>query len=630
MLWPMLERWDTYGFHDWDLSSSHRYITRVSLRDYGELPFWNPWVCGGFPALGFIDGASNLISPYLPVYLFLDVRTAIRVEALGATIVAAAGAYVFALRLTRSAALASFVAALFSLNGRWALQLATGHSWHLQFCWLPWALIAFDRAQDKGHSGSAILAGVLVALMAFMGGIYPLPYTALCLTGYAFLLAVQRHSTRPVAMLVVAGSVAVGLAAPKLLLVADTMVNAPRLTDSSDAIGLAEVAVMLAARGQRYGEFPVPVPQYGWHEWRIYIGGIPLLALALGALFAHGTRENALRVLGLGMLLLGLGAFHPKAPWTLLHGLPVFSSCHAPSRILIVMVLLLATAFVSWMAVRVDRVLWRAPWFDLVLLLPVAVLVGDLASESQSSLRQAFWMEAPRVIEAARSFEHHKDPIAKYSRGDWMTPVYLPMLANQGVIDCYGVPASYSFGALAVEDPEYRGMAEVIGAEGKATVTEWSPNHAIVRVEQAKEGATIVYNMNYDPSWRANGVPAISYRHRVAARLRSGGNQIAFRYLPRRFGVGLLIGIGTLSAIAMWLKRQRLSLIVRLGGACCTSNRGTVVGLKPCELDVTPSDNGTLTYNVEFMRRGDDDGHHHAPDPLRQRFGRRQRREPFG
>ena len=44
VLWPMLEDWSTYGFHDWDVMTSYRYITVLSLKQYGEGPWWNPWM----------------------------------------------------------------------------------------------------------------------------------------------------------------------------------------------------------------------------------------------------------------------------------------------------------------------------------------------------------------------------------------------------------------------------------------------------------------------------------------------------------------------------------------------------------------------------------------------------------
>ncbi len=557
MLWPMLARWDTYGFHDWDLSSAHRYITKVSLRRHGELPFWNPWMCGGFPSFGFIEGAPNLISPYLPAYLFLDIRTALRIEVLGTTATGAVGAYCFARRFTRSVALASFAAALFTLNGRWALQLASGHAWHLQFCWLPWTFFAFDRAQDRGRIGSAILAGAFVALAGLGGGSYPLPYVALFLVGYAFLLAVQRRSLRPVGTLAVTGGVAAGLAAPKLLPMLDMTMIAPRLTDSPEVTGFAELVTMLTTRGQRFEVSPVVVP-YMWNECGLYIGGFSFLALLFGVLFARGPRENALRVLGLGAALLGFGAFHPQAPWALLHRMPIFSSLQVPPRVHLLMVLFLATAFVAWAAVLVDRLLRRFPWLDFALLIPVVLLVSDLSTESQVSIRQAFRLQAPDVINIAPAFEHRKSPAVQYRRPDWSIVTLLPMFANQGVLDCYGIPSSFPhFGARAAEEPGYQGMAEVFDGPGQATIIEWSPNRAVVRVEGANEGALVVYNMNYEVGWSADGAPAFMHNHRVAARLQRGRRTVAFRYRPRWFSLGLCIGVTTLGAIAIWVKRQR-------------------------------------------------------------------------
>ncbi len=46
----------------------------LSLKRYHEAPFWHPFLCGGFPAFGDTETASNFISPYLPLYLLADIR----------------------------------------------------------------------------------------------------------------------------------------------------------------------------------------------------------------------------------------------------------------------------------------------------------------------------------------------------------------------------------------------------------------------------------------------------------------------------------------------------------------------------------------------------------------------------
>ncbi|HET9929246.1 MAG TPA: hypothetical protein VFQ35_01105, partial [Polyangiaceae bacterium] len=215
LLWPMLRDFSTYGFHDWDAHATYRYITALSVRRYHEGPWWHPWLCGGVPAWGYVEGAPNLISPYLPVYLFADLRTALRVEVVGNGLIGLAGAYVLARRSCESRAFAAFFAALFVLNGRWALQAAVGHTWHLQYAVTPWVFYAFERALAAPWRAArfALLAGALLAYVCYAGGIYPLPHTALFLCAYAFMRALFERTFKPIAVLALAGVSALGLAA---------------------------------------------------------------------------------------------------------------------------------------------------------------------------------------------------------------------------------------------------------------------------------------------------------------------------------------------------------------------------------------------------------------------------------
>ena len=552
MLAPMLERWDTYGFHDWDSATQFRYITKLSLLRYGELPWWNPYLCGGVPAFGYVEGATNLLSPYLPVYLWSDIRTAIRVEVLGSTLVGLWGAYLLARRFTASVALSALAAALFVLNGRWSLQLATGHTWHLQFCWMPWAFYWFERAQADGRLGRAVWAGGSIALMGCLGGIYPMPYTALTLSVYALLLAGLRWTLRPLLALAITGAVAFGLSAPKLLAAMDGMSQAPRLIESTEVIGPRQLLVMLTDTSQRYGTFPVRVPAYNWHEWGIYIGAPALVLLAIGWIFARGPREWALKILGLLLLLLGFGAFHRLAPWALLHRAPIFSSLHVPSRFHFVMVLVLSLALVAWAARWVDGWVRNRPWLDLALLAPLVLLVADLTHVAQRPIAQAFWMEAPESLPVPGAFVHRTHSTIRYVRRDWAPEVLLPSMINEGVIRCYGVPNTLRVGAIASDAPAYPGMAYVVGEPARARITEWSPNRAVVHIEGATPNALVVYNMNYDPSWHADGRQALAYHDQVAARVAPGTSSVVFRYFPRTLWVSVPLFLLTLGVGFVW------------------------------------------------------------------------------
>jgi hypothetical protein len=556
VLAPMLRDFSTYGFHDWDVETAYRHITTLSIQRYGELPFWHPFLCGGAPAWGYVEGATNLVSPYLPIYLLFDVRTAIRIEVVGGALLGLAGAYAFATRFTQSFALRALLAALFVLNGRWALQAAVGHTWHLQYGLMPWAFFFFERALEPGKLRNAAYAGLCIALMVFWGGIYPLPHTALLLSGYAVLLALFGKGARPLLVMAIAGPVAVLVSGPKLFAVLDHMQDVPRLIESKEVIGLSQLLVMLTDPTQRYGSRPVPTPAYNWHEWGIYVGAGGVAMLALAVIFAHGRREYALKILGLTCLLLGFGAFHENAPWALLHRLPVFSSQHVPSRFHYPMLLLLGAAFVATAARFVDPAIRRRPVLDAWLLVPVALFTLDLVRVSRVPFEQAFWMEAPAAIKERRMFEHRTNAPVQYVRRDWAAPMLLSMMANTGVIKCYGIDANFVPGAQALDAPGYPGPAHVEQGEGKAEVVEWSPNRARVIVSGAKPGALVVYNMNYDRSWSANGEPALEFEGRVAHRLAPGETEVSFRYFPRVLWWSVPLSLAAL--LGCFVKREHL------------------------------------------------------------------------
>lgn len=550
ILGPMLADFHTFGFHDWDSETSYRYISVVSLKHYGEAPWWNPWLCGGVTAFGDVEDSSNFLSPYLPLYLLTDVRIAFRLEVIGAALTGLSGAFLLARRFSKSAALCGFLAALYVLNGRWALQAAAGHTWHLQYGLVPWAFLFYERALEPGKMRNIVGTGLALACMVLWGGIYPLPQSALLLSCYALLLAVATRSARPIVALALAGFISIGLSAPKLFAIIDHMSKVPRLIDSREVIGLADLLVMFTSLDQRFGSRPVRVPAYNWHEWGIYIGPLGVLVLCVAIVFARGPRGQPLKITGLLCLLLGFGAFHPYAPWALLHPLPVFASQHVPSRYHYPMLLLLGAAFLTVVGPHVDRWLRRAPWLDLALLVPLALFCTDLARVSREPMMQAFWMEMPDQI-PERPFEQHVNPVVNYKRRDWAQPQLLAMMANTGIVKGYGVDPAFIPAAVGVEDRAYRGTTYLESGPGTAQISAWSPNHAEVSVSGAEPGALVVYNMNWDASWRANGEPALDHGGLIAARVTQGNERVTFRYFPRTLKLSIPLCLLTL-ATCLW------------------------------------------------------------------------------
>jgi hypothetical protein len=567
VLGPLLKDPRAMGFHDWDSAASYRYITVLSLKGYGELPFWHPYLCGGFAAFGYGEAAPNLVSPFLPFYLLLPMVSALRVEIVLSALVSLLGTYALTARFTRSVAVRAFVASVYTLNGRWALQVASGHAWYLAFAWVPVAILLFERSLEPKNRYAVFAGGAVLALIVYGGGIYPLPHAALFLVVYAALRAVALRSTRPARSLVIMGVTAVGLAAPKLLAVADVMTRFSRRIESTETIGLDATWAMMTGSEQSFYRGTAMVPAYGWHEWGCYVGWYSVLAMALGLYFARGRAEWPLKVVGLGFVVLSLGASGPYAPWTLLHQLPVFASQHVPSRFIALAILALLLAFAS-AAERVRVRFASHPALDVLALVVVSVALYDMATVSQRCLKDAFTLHVPPVQRSQTFRQVLTLPYNYDPPGAWAGPSYPGMLANDGFVGCYSVPdRAEPKGAIPTSDPNYHGEAYVAGGEGHARIVRWSPNRATVAFDGVPPSGVVVYNMNFDPNWAApgSGVAVIDHAHAVAFRPGTPAGEIELRYRPRTWWPSLAVLAVTLAAIYVSLRgRKGASLWQRL------------------------------------------------------------------
>lgn len=569
---PIFADLEAFGGHDWDEVSAHRFITVKALLEFGQLPLWMPYACGGFSEWANVQGAPNLVSPFLPAYLLLELRHALRVEIVGTLLLSAAGAWMWARTFTKSPALCAFVCLIFAVNGRWALQASTGHAWHLYYAFTPWTFYFFERATE-GRLGpirlsDLVLGGSSVALMVYSGAIYPLPQTVVLLAVYASARALLERSLRPIAVGAWIGAIGVGLSAPKLLPILTDFGERPRLTPSTEFIDLEAFVQLLVAPGQTAGSRPAWIPQWGWHEYGMYIGWVPFLVLLVCVAFARGERGRALRVAGLCALALGFGAFHEYAPWTLLHQVSIFRSQHVPTRWLYPAVLLLGlacvTAIESWLARRRSR-----ETLEALLLVACFPLALDISLEANRPMQSAFWMRmTPPQVEPAFRLEQRVPRALQYARRDYAPEVLPAMHAGIGVIECTmhsslniwspkderGYPRFV--GARGRGSPEYRGEVYTASGQGEAELARFSPNELVVRVRGGRPGDRLIVNQNFDPGWRVNGRPAEEHQKALATTLSKPDEELVFRFRPR----GLVAGLGVFCATVLGLvvlARQR-------------------------------------------------------------------------
>jgi hypothetical protein len=576
VLGPTLADRTTVGGHDWDQMESHRYLVTKTILRFHQFPFWNPYSCGGHATWGGFESGTTVVSPWLPFYLAMPLPLALRVEVFGSALVSMISAWLLASRFTRSAAARGLVAVVFAVNGRWTLQLAAGHTWHLVYGLTPLVLYFYDRACGAAPLLRAprwrdtVYLGVVVAMMVYTGGIYPLPQTALLLAIYGVALSIVTRSLRPLGVGLAGGAIALGLAAPKLLPILEVLSRFPRLVDSPETLDFVGFVQILVAPNQDMGMPATHVSQWGWHEWGMYVGWAPVILVTVGTILGRGVRESPLKWAGLAALVLGLGAFDPHAPWTELHKLPVFKSQHVPSRWLYPSLLFLSTVTASVFERGLRRAGRVRPWLEVAMLPVLAWIAYDIASVARLAMGHAFVNHMPRVVESTGPFHTEINLPRELDYASDYAPPSLPAeMANIGTIACGTFPGLNVYvrdqdgrvsglGARGKSDPLYRGEAFIPEGLGTAEIVSFSPNEITVKVTGSQAGDHVVLNQNWDGGWRANGEPALNWSDTVATQLHAPDSTVVFRYRPRYWYPGLLLCGATLGAIfyAYGLRRR--------------------------------------------------------------------------
>ncbi len=573
---PIFKRTDTLGIHDWDQMEAHRYLAVKTIKRFHQFPFWDPYSCGGHTWWGGVESGTTIVSPWLPTYLMLSLPWGLRVEVVGMALFGAVGAWLLASRFTKSAGLRLFVVAAYAVNSRWAAQASMGHTWHLYYAWVAWALFFLDRALElratdgtpnpRSRFRNVVLLGATLALMVYTGAIYPLPQTVIILGIYAAVCARASRSWRPLGILAASGFISLGLAAPRLLPLMDSLRRYPRLVDSPESMDLS---AFIGVFTTREGDPRPTLGPWGWHEFGIYTGMVPFLLMLCAPFLVRHARERALASAGVVCVLLGFGRFHKYAPWALFHDhLPIFESQHVPSRWLYPALLVLLVA----MAGVIERFLARQPrrlLLDVALVSIGACVALDVGLEAQHPLVNAFTRNVPKVEESLGPFHQDKSapPELRYSEGDWAPPALPAMMNNTGVIDCGTFPGLHlqlhdrtghvtGIGARGRTEHDYHGEVWTTG-DGHAAIESWTPNRVAVHYYGVSPGDVVALNQNWDPGWHASGGDVVPWRDVVAARVSSASGTVEFRYRPTFLLVGLAVLLMTLASIFLYARSER-------------------------------------------------------------------------
>jgi hypothetical protein len=340
---PLFDQPEALGTNDWDQHFFYYGSVLKSVVEYGQLPFWNPWYCGG--NVLWQNPQIAILSPVYPLTAVMSLQLAMKVNIVLHYWIGFAGMHVLLTRVVGLTFLPAviYLATLVTASGAPAIHLRVGHSVFLPGFYLPLQLYFFFRAFRTGAWRDIFLAAATLALMVANGGTHILPMSFAALGTFSIVAAMAKRDWRP--LLIVAAFTAFGVAysAPKLLPVG-LFVSGERFWDTRNPIERPDRVTLDILRQtylvptQKVGG-RLPQQRHGWHEYGNYIGPAGAGVVVIGLVWALARRRAADRWFGVSLALttvmlfaLSLGEFSRFAPASLSTQLPLFSSFRIPSR----------------------------------------------------------------------------------------------------------------------------------------------------------------------------------------------------------------------------------------------------------------------------------------------------------
>jgi uncharacterized membrane protein YfhO len=333
------------------------------------------------------------------------------------------------------------------------------------------------------------------------------------------------------------------LGAIRLLPIAYTLHDTPRLVESSDMLDWNDVLLMLTARSHAWR---FPPHRYVWPEYGSYVGWPVLLFGVLGALRAPALRRPHL-LLGLAVFgLLMSGSRAAYYPWPLLHHFPIYDSLRVPSRFAV-----LFTFYLALLAAHgLDLLLrWRpsSRVLAVFLALAVALQAWDMLRVNEEVVDR--W-SGPPLSDAAPASSFYMVPDRSYHLEYASYP-----RRNVGTDVCYVGGMNWR-----VSDALWRGnwpQARVGSGRGQILSAGRTTRRAFAEVALATR-SRVVFNQNYAPGWVASRGRVEEDRGRLAVDLEAGRQRVELRYAPPILvPSALLSSFGFILALVLWFSAAR-------------------------------------------------------------------------
>ncbi len=482
------------GMYDWDLYSSWFEAARIAILRYHEFPWWNPYLCGGFPLAA--DPQVGLLSIDLPLVLAFGTSQGLRLATVLSLMLAIEGARRLARLWLSDPWAVALAAAVYGWNGSisWLASVNPGLS--LSHPLLPWLLL-FAFRLDRG-TRPAVGLGVVAALGVLAIIQYATAYGSLIAAAVVFWGGVAQpraQRLRYVALLGVALGTFLTLAGWRLALSGQVLYDFPRRMASS--VDNSPWELVHAMLDRPVPTLPIDMTRPGIDgERAAYLGFLPLFAAIL-SLLGPWRWWHTLTFVGFA-LALGATRVNHLSYW--LSEWPGFATMHMVARWKLPAFLGLGLAAGSTLQH------WRTSSRLGRRLAPILVVLtlADLATYAHQILPIAFDLPPAGRLDPGPPVE---PMVSLQSWEDGMVILnFEAVRRGYGVVEGYCPMHGYQrhnrkIARLWKGHPSYLG--EFVSEGQPLTPKSWSPNR--VTFNGLDPGQVIEINQNPSSYWVVNG-----------------------------------------------------------------------------------------------------------------------------
>ncbi|MFH1353685.1 MAG: hypothetical protein ABIH36_00140 [bacterium] len=548
--WPVLMRLPNTGIWDWSEAMAHYEAARLTIFQYGQFPLWNPYMCGGGPALA--NPQTYWLSLTGALAIFIDPVIGSKLAIPIYLIIGGIGMYFWVRQVGASRLGACMSIPIFLTSGFMATHLSAGQFLWLTLAWVPWIFWGYCKSRKMWWW--LVLAAAFLTMIGLEGRSYLVLYVAIALISYAIIKdIVTRGKSRAMLRALLLLGIAFGLGAWKF--VPDLFF----LSQSLDKLSNTQIIPVRLFFDMFLLRDVTPNALYfsnyllenvPWFEFGYYVGIVPLV-LAVIAFITHSTRKKIAAWLSILVTFVYVVLSDPAH--SLMEHLPIIDELRNQQRaaIMIVFIVALFSAF----GVDAFKQLWPRRLVRILPILQAALVIYvlvDLLTVTSGALAQGFG----QVIEG----DGVPPPVLSLiTQGTGADDPWSMVKQNRGAADFCPAILSVWYNEREVRpvgDEKYQGEVYLQGP-GQLKDFLITPNEIIADVA-APAGTLLVVNQNSNPGWHSNvGKIVRDGSSLLAVDLPPGEQEVVLNYLPPGIGYGLLLTILTIASVGIMLLFRR-------------------------------------------------------------------------